>query len=145
MPLALKRRPRPPARITLVPMVDVMTIMLVFFMVTSTYLDLNMVPAAEKAPEGTDTPDPGPKPGPGDAGVLMIRIAPDGSPEIRGQRLDPAAFAATLAERLAATAGLQVVVLPSPEADMQALISVMDAATRAGAGKIRVIRLEAKQ
>ena len=80
MALALKRRPRPPARITLVPMVDVMTIMLVFFMVTSTYLDLNMVPAAEKAPEGTDMPDTGPKPGPGDAGVLMIRIAPDGAP-----------------------------------------------------------------
>ena len=125
-------------------MVDVMTILLVFFMVTSTYLDLNMVPALEKAPEGTEAP-PQQGPGPGDGSVLLVRIAPDGMAEIRGQKLDPAAFGAELKARLGAVPGLQVVLLPSPAANMQALISVMDAATRAGAGRIRVIRLEARQ
>ena len=43
-------RSKPPQRlISLVPMIDVLLIMLVFFMVTSTYLDLDMIPVARAA------------------------------------------------------------------------------------------------
>ena len=43
--LSLTRPSRPRALISLVPMIDVMLILLVFFMVTSTYLNLDMIPA----------------------------------------------------------------------------------------------------
>lgn len=136
MRLAIRRHARGPA-ITLVPMVDVLMILLVFFMVTSTYLDLDMVPAVQQSPEAA--------PAPGAAGpVLMIRIAANGAPLVGGQPLDRAGFAALLQGRLAQDPGLQVVLLPSAEADLQALISVMDTATQAGVASLRVIRLEAR-
>ena len=44
----LKRRSRNGPLISLVPMIDVMLILLVFFMVTSTYLNLDMIPAVRQ-------------------------------------------------------------------------------------------------
>lgn len=145
MGLALhpRRRSRGPA-ITLVPMVDVMMILLVFFMVTSTYLDLDMVPAIEQAPDSAAQALPPPGTQGAEGTVLMVRIAAGGAAVVSGQSLTPAAFGALVADRLAAEPLTQIVLLPSPEADMQALVSVMDAATEAGATRLKVIRLEAR-
>ena len=78
------KRPKPPrALISLVPMIDVMLILLVFFMVTSTYLNLDMIPAVQRADRVPPT-EAAPN---GDGGSLMIRIAADGAPVIRGLSL----------------------------------------------------------
>lgn len=137
MRLSPRRRSLGPA-ITLVPMVDVMVILLIFFMVTSSYLDLDMVPAVESAEDAPAAAAPG---APG--AVLMVRITADGGTVVAGQRLDPEEFAALLHDRLAADPLAQVVLLPSAAADLQALISVMDLAAKAGAERLRVVRLEA--
>jgi biopolymer transport protein ExbD len=132
-----RRKARGPA-ITLVPMVDVMMILLVFFMVTSTYLDLDQVPAVEQAPDGA-TAAAADKPS-----SLRVRLGADGVPVVRGLPLDGAAFATEIAARLAADPATEVVILPSGEAPLQALVSAMDRASAAGAAKLRVIRLEAR-
>lgn len=132
-----RRRARGPA-ITLVPMVDVMMILLVFFMVTSTYLDLDQVPAVEQAPEGAAPVAAG------NPAILMVRLGADGVAVVRGQALDGAAFGAEIAARLAADPATEVVILPSGEAPLQALVSAMDRASGAGATKVRVIRLEVR-
>lgn len=124
------------------PLVDVMMILLVFFMVTSTYLDLDTLPLVQDRAEAPDAPDPGPAAGPGAASVLMVRIAADGRPHLRGAALDQAGLAAALAAARRARPDLAVVVLPSAEADVQALVDVMEAAARAGAPALRVVRLE---
>jgi biopolymer transport protein ExbD len=136
MRLAARRRGRGPA-ITLVPMVDVMMILLIFFMVTSTYLDLDMVPAVHQADRASAAPAAG---GP----VLMVRISADGAAVVAGRRLDADGFAALLRDRLAADPLTQVLLLPSAEAALQGLISAMDVAARAGATRLRVVRLEAQ-
>ena len=131
------RRPRPTrALISLVSMIDVLLIMLVFFMVTSTYLDLDMVPAVS-------APDPGAAAAPSEApgAPLMIRLGADGVPVVRGQALGLEG----LRSLLDGQGDRAVVILPSGGAQMQALISVMDVATQAGVTNLRVIRLEASQ
>ncbi|MBB95315.1 MAG: biopolymer transporter ExbD [Rhodobacteraceae bacterium] len=138
----LSRPARPRALISLVPMIDVMLILLVFFMVTSTYLDLDMIPAARRG----DTPSDAPTATSGDgagAGTLLIRIGADGLPVLRGQRLDGPALADRLARQMADAPLTQVLLLPSPGARTQALISVMETATQAGVTRLRIIRLEA--
>lgn len=133
-------RPKPPkALISLVPMIDVMLILLVFFMVTSTYLNLDMIPAVQRAddpgnaaPQATETPGT----------PLMIRIGADGIPTVRGAGLNTSQLEALFLDRLQSTPAFQVLVLPSGAADMQALVSVMDVATRAGVTNLRVVRLE---
>lgn len=138
----LRIRRAPPSRtgISIVAMIDVMIILLFFFMVTSTYLNLDMVPAVERsddpAPVETGT---GGVPGT----TILVRITANGAAAIGGQVLLPAELGTLVRDRLAADPLTPVVILPSGGADMQALITVMDTLTNAGAVRLKVIRLEA--
>lgn len=127
--------------ISLVPMIDVMLILLVFFMVTSTYLNLDMIPVAER-----DRPGPGAAAGAeGTAATLMVRISAEGRVLVRGRRLEGAALAQHVSARLAENPLLSVVLFPSSQATTQDLVSTMDTLTGAGATRLRLIRLEARE
>lgn len=135
-------RRAPPSRtgISIIALIDVMIILLFFFMVTSTYLDLDMVPAVEHS----DDPAPAAATaGTGAGTTVLVRITSDGAAAIGGQVLTPDALGAVIREKLADAPLTPVVILPSGGADMQALITVMDTLTTAGAVRLRVIRLEA--
>lgn len=137
--LTLKRPTRSGPLISLVPMIDVMLILLVFFMVTSTYLNLDMIPAVRQQDQGA-TPTVATAP----TSTVMIRLGADGVPVVRGQTLSGTALTGVLRTQLADEPLTQVIVLPSGGATTQALISVMDLATQAGVVRLRVIRLEGK-
>ena len=137
MAFALKRPPKRHAVISVVSMIDVMMILLFFFMVTSTYLNLDMVPALQKSDEAPGAPTTAP------ATTLMIRIAADGQPMIAGQPITPADLTTLLQTRLAADPLTPVVLFPSGGAHLQDLIRLMDTVTRAGAIRVKVIRIEA--
>ncbi len=128
-------RPQRPARlISLVSMIDVLLIMLVFFMVTSTYLNLDMIPVAENTDE---TPVATPQ---GAAGaVLLVRLGSDGQSYLRGQPVDVAALAA----RIQANPDLAITILPSLRASTQSLVTLMDGLTGAGAGRLRILQVDA--
>ncbi|MBB4284848.1 ExbD/TolR family protein [Roseospira goensis] len=133
------RRSRPTgAVITLTPLVDVLLILLVFFMVTSRYLNLDMIPMVER---GTAPGAPGPAAAP-EARPLLLRLAADGGVVWRGEALGPAALTAALTARVAAHPETRVLVLPAGDADAQALVSLLERATRAGIADVRVVRLE---
>ena len=136
-PVALTRPARAGPLISLVPMIDVMLILLVFFMVTSTYLNLDMIPAVQQQNSAAA--------GPATAGeTVMIRLGAGGDPVVSGQPVAMGDLAAVLRARLAGDPDLRVLILPSGAARTQALISVMDAATAAGVQQLQVIRLEAQ-
>ena len=136
--LSLKR-PRPAkAVISLVAMIDVLLILLVFFMVTSTYLDLDLIPAVSQE-DSDQTASAATSSAP-----LLIRLGETGEPVVRGQPQTLEDLDTLLRARLADDPGLSIVILPTGVARMQALISVMDTATTAGATSVRVIRLEAR-
>ena len=79
----LKRPPPQGALISLVPMNDVMLILLVFFMVTSTYLNLDMIPAVRPSNEGTSQASAAPE------GTIMIRIGADGQTVVQAPHSTP--------------------------------------------------------
>lgn len=133
------RRPRPaPALISLVAMIDVLLILLVFFMVTSTYLNLDMIPAVSQDSGARQITD-GER-----AQPLLVRIGADGQPVIRGKPVSLDQFDTLIRSRLNTEPTLPVMILPTGVARTQALVSVMDTATKAGARQVRVIRLEAR-
>ncbi len=133
--MQLTRKAAPRQLISLVPMIDVMLILLVFFMVTSTYLNLDMVPVVDRAEQ--------PAAQAGSSGsTLLVRIGADGAPYVRGQSQTPDALAALVRSGLAENPQLSVVLLPSSRTTTQALVSTMDTLTTAGATRLRLMRLE---
>jgi len=132
--MKLTRRKRNMALITMTPLVDVMMILLVFFMVTSTYLDLDMMPMVQSESEGGATPA-------APAPTLLIRITANGEARLRGQPLT----AQTLATALQAAPNARVLILPSGGSNVQGLVSAIEVATQAGATNLRVVRLEAPE
>lgn len=140
-------RPTPPrAIISLVPLVDVLLILLVFFMVTSTYLNLDMIPAVQRQDDPAEGSAPPLQAAPEavrQAGAMVVRIGADGGYYLRGQPQSAAALDALWREELVRDQATQVLVLPSPRADLQSLITLMDTATVAGVTRLSVIRLEA--
>jgi len=132
--MQLSRRKRNAALITMTPLVDVMLILLVFFMVTSTYLDLDMMPMVQSEAESSGS-NSGPSP------TLLIRITADGAAVLRGQPLSAAVLSAALQENPNA----RVLILPSGGSNVQGLVSAIQTVTEAGADNVRVVRLEGGQ
>lgn len=140
--MKLARPPRQRQLISLVPLVDVMMILLIFFMVTSTFLNLDMVPVAGRgdAPPA-EAPATGERPR---SATLLIRLGADSLPYVQGRPLDAAGLDAAIRARLAERADAPILVLPSGGARLQSLVSVMEAASAAGAAaNLRVVGLEA--
>jgi biopolymer transport protein ExbD len=137
--LTLNRPHQARALISLVPMIDVMLILLVFFMVTSTYLNLDMIPAVRQQDQA-----PNPVESEQAAGTVMIRLGANGDVAIQSRVISDQTLEKILRQKLIDEPLTQVVVLPSGSAKTQSLISVMDIATRAGVVRLRVIRLQAR-
>ena len=128
-------RPRtPPRLISLVSMIDVLLIMLVFFMVTSTYLNLDMIPMAERADE-----TPIATTAETDGGVLLVRLGADGNTYLRGQPVSLGELAASVQT----DPDTAITILPSLRADTQSLVTLMDTLTGAGAGSLRILQVAA--
>lgn len=139
MATQLRRISSPRQLISLVPMIDVMLILLVFFMVTSTYLNLDMIPVVDDV-EGETASGATSEAG----ATLLVRISADGRLYLRGQEIDLDKLTETLRQRTASEPLLSVVLLPSSQATTQNLVSAMDAITTAGVTRLRLMRLEAE-
>jgi biopolymer transport protein ExbD len=121
-------------------MIDVLMIMLIFFMVTQTYLNLRMVPAVQADDPGVPATETAIAP---QGSTLLVRLAQDGAPVVGGRHLDLEGLQALVAERLRENPDTPVIVLPSGAADTQALVSVMDRIALGGATEVRIVRIEA--
>jgi len=138
--MRLSRARSSKALISLVPMIDVMLILLVFFMVTSTYLNLDTI-AISNGPDTTSTSS---TPTSGDT-PLLVRLGADGVPYVRGSALSPSGLTTVIQAKLAENPLAFVIVLPSGAASTQHLVSVMETATLAGASRLRLVRLDARE
>ena len=139
MKLSTARRTRP--TISLVAMIDVLMIMLIFFMVTSTYLNLDMIPMADRGDSKVGNSasmeaEPSSK--------MLIRLGSDGVPYVRGEPTSDAILFDLARERLQENTLAEFLILPSGYAGTQSLVSIMDTLVRAGGNRVRVVRLEAR-
>ena len=100
-------------------------------MITSTFLDLDMMPMSAPEVESRAASQAG------DTNTILLRILPDGTLSVRGQRIHPdetEAFLATLTDA-------KLLILPSPQADVQSLVQVLDTATALGLTSVNVLQL----
>ncbi len=139
--MRLNRKRRVGMIISVTPLVDVMMILLVFFMVTSTYLDLDMIPLVGGDRPGGRAEAPVPVEQVQQGSSLLVRLAADGRVYVSGEQVGLDGLRALVQIRVATRPSTPVLVLPSGAASTQALVSLMDAIALAGGRNVRVVRL----
>lgn len=131
---AAARFPRPRdgrrrrAVVSLTPLIDVVFILLVFFMLASSFIDWR---AIDLGASGTSR-------GGGIEGSMLIDLGPE-QLRLSGETLDLDAFATRVAARLAEKPDQKFVIRPVDGADVQRLIAVLDRPEAAGATRVELM------
>ncbi len=121
-----RRRPL----ISLTPLIDVVFILLVFFMLASSFLDWRAIeldaPAAAAAGSSLE-------------GALLVEVRPDGL-RLSGETVSLDGLTDRVAARVAATPDQRVLVKPVSGVSFQQAVRVLDRLTAAGAADLSLIR-----
>jgi biopolymer transport protein ExbD len=110
------------AGIDLTPLLDVVFIMLIFFIVTASFVretGLDVLRSESPADSGTDSE------------AIVVRIDAENGFWIDGRSVSPAALSANLAERHTRLPGLPVLIQPDRASTTTALVRAIDAANLA--------------
>ena len=116
--------------ISLTPLIDVVFILLVFFMLASSFLDWRSIDldAPVRAAAGSAM-----------EGALLVEIRKDGL-RLSGEAVSPAGLVAKLRTRLAIKPDQKVLLKPAAGIALQQVVSVLDRLAVAGVPNLSVIR-----
>lgn len=128
--MRLPRTPPKRARIEIVPMIDAIFFLLVFFMFSSlSMIKLSGLPVA--LPQTVGAPGTPRRPGPAkDAPHLLVVVGETGGYTVGNRPVDAAAMTATVQSEVAARPGTLVILQARKGSGMQQLVSAMDALNR---------------
>lgn len=115
--------------IALTPLIDVVFILLLFFMLASSLTRLHAVALQSQPTHGQHSDAPQ---------KLLLRVQADGELELDGETLRVGELPAALASRLARQPDLSVIVKPADRVQLQALLDVFDELTQAGVSVLRL-------
>jgi biopolymer transport protein ExbD len=122
---ARKRR----SLVILTPLVDIVFILLIFFMLASSFADQRVIglltPAETRPAVGPDIPS-----------AVLIRVGRDGSLDLSGQRMSDVHIAQEVARRSRADGTLSFLVQPNQGVSLQRVITVVDLLKSSGARNI---------
>ena len=129
----MKRRHRleDEAEINITPMLDIVFIMLIFFIVTTSFVK-------EKGLEVSRPTNAPPKEIQQDKGPIVIRISAGSLICVKGRTLEPGAVQANLEREKAEKPTSPLIVAAHPEADTESLVTILDAAKAVGIESVSV-------
>ena len=119
------------AEINITPMLDIVFIMLIFFIVTTSFVKEQGLEIAR--PSGTHARE-----AQEDQGPIVVRIASSGLISVRGRVIEPGAIAANLEREKAEKPVAPLIVAADPDGDTGALVAVLDAARVVGIESVSV-------
>ncbi|MEL6204187.1 MAG: biopolymer transporter ExbD [Pseudomonadota bacterium] len=128
-PQRLGNRPRKRLRISLTPLIDVVFILLVFFMLASSFLDWRSIKLASAGAPGAAS---------GVEGSLLVDLTAAG-PRLSGEAMDMVTLGQRLAARIADKPDQRVLVRPTGAVDMQRMVTLLDAIAAAGVRDIALM------
>jgi len=121
--------------VSLTPLIDVVFLLLIFFMLASSFLQTQSIAVL--------TPAPNPEEVETDRHVVEVWIMNDGSFRLDGDPVTPDMLADGIRRKLGGDPEAVVSILAEKQAAVQPLISAMEAARNAGAQSIGTSRVEA--
>lgn len=132
MDFADRERPRP--RMNIAPLIDVVFLMLIFFMLTSTFIDTASIDLS-MARSG---------PGAGAGDMLLVDVKRDGELRLNGLTLGLEDLGPELAARVGAQVDTPVALRAEARVPVQRLVAVMDSIQGVGMSNIRLATPEAR-
>ena len=129
--LKLPRKGGARARISLTPLIDVVFILLVFFMLASNFLDWRAIRLDAPAQAGADG---------GDRPAVLLRIGPDGALDLNGEPVADGGLAQAIQPLTQREPEPTVLIRPGAGVPLQRAISVLDRVEGAGIARARLMR-----
>jgi biopolymer transport protein ExbD len=126
-----KHRANDEAEINITPMLDIVFIMLIFFIVTTSFVK-------EKGLEVSRPSSTPPKEVTKSKGPIVVKIDANGNITLKGRMLENMAVEANLERERAEKPESPLIVAAHPEAETDSLVTVLDAAKAVGIGSVSV-------
>lgn len=126
-----KSRQTDEAEINITPMLDIVFIMLIFFIVTTSFVK-------EKGLEVSRPSSSPPKEMKKNKGPIVVKIDANGNITMKGRMLDRKAVQANLEREKAEKPDSPLIIAAHPDADTDALVTILDAAEAVGVGSVSV-------
>lgn len=126
-----RHRPSEEAEINITPMLDIVFIMLIFFIVTTSFVKetgLEISRPSNTPPNEVINPE----------GPIVVKIDAFSRISVRGRTLEARAVEANLEREKAEKPGAPLIVAAHPDGDTQALVTVLDAARAVGIESVSV-------
>jgi biopolymer transport protein ExbD len=126
-----RHRPEEDAEINITPMLDIVFIMLIFFIVTTSFVKETglEVSRPSKTPPQEIIENEGP---------IVVRVDSSSKISVKGRVLEPGAVEANLEREKAEKPDSPLIVAAHPDGDTQALITILDAARAVGIEDVSV-------
>jgi biopolymer transport protein ExbD len=118
------------AEINVTPMLDIVFIMLIFFIVTTSFVKETGLEVSRPSGSPEEVVE--------DEGPIVVRIDATSRISVRGRMLEPGAVEANLEREKAEKPDARLIVAAHPAGDTQALVTVLDAARAAGIESVSV-------
>ena len=134
MDFADRERPRP--RMNIAPLIDVVFLMLIFFMLTSTFIDTASIDLSMSRS--------GPSTSAGAGDMLLVDVRRDGELRLNGLTLGLDDLGPELAARAGARVDTPVALRAEARVPVQRLVAVMDSIQGVGMSNIRLATPEAR-
>jgi biopolymer transport protein ExbD len=119
------------AEINITPMLDIVFIMLIFFIVTTSFVK-------EKGLEVSRPSNAPPKEIKRNKGPIVVKIDANGNITIKGRMLEKKAVEANLEREKAEKPDSALIIAAHPDAETDALVTILDAAEAVGVGSVSV-------
>ncbi|NKI35263.1 biopolymer transporter ExbD [Wenzhouxiangella sp. XN79A] len=127
-----RQRPEDEAEINITPMLDIVFIMLIFFIVTTSFVREQGLDISR--PQQADNPPPQQE----DTGQIVVRIDQLSQITVNDRPVDDRAVRANLERERASKPKAPLIVASHPDADTNSLVLVLDAANIVGIDNISV-------
>jgi len=119
------------ADINITPLLDIVFIMLIFFIVTTSFVK-------ERGLEVSRPSNSPPKEIKKNKGPIVVKIDSNGNISLKGRMLENEAVRANLEREKAEKPDSPLIIAAHPDADTNALVTILDAAQAAGIGSVSV-------
>ena len=129
--MQIEERPRRRPSINLTPLVDVVFILLVFFMLAFTFMEWRAIDLSTSRAQGAKR---------GAEAALLVRLYPGRRLDLNGEPVTMSQLLTRIQDRVKSKPHVRILVQPKADLPLQEVVTVLDYLSMAGAANVSLMR-----